>query len=128
MDIKNMVDEEIVDELERLRGMEVGSDQYKATVGELVKLLDRSIEMEKNDSERKRLKETQKIENDMKLQQMKEERLDRWIKNGLTGLSIVGGLLLTIWGTNKTLRFEEEGTITTTAGRKFTGRLFSWPK
>lgn len=128
MNIKKLVDEEVVDELGRLRGMEVASDEYKATMPELVKLLDRSIEMEKLKEEFRLKEEAQKFENDLKLKQMKEDRLDRWIKNIMTGVSIGGTLLLTIWGTNKTLRFEETGTITTTAGRKFTGKLFSWLK
>lgn len=128
MDIKKLVDEEVVDELERLRGMAVGSDEYKATLPEFTKLLDRSIEMEKLDREHKLKEETQKFENDLKIKQMKEDRIDRLVKNIMTGVSIGGTLLLTIWGTNKTLRFEEEGTITTTAGRKFTGKLFSWLK
>lgn len=123
-----LVDEEIVDEINQLRGMEVGTEAYKTTVDGIVKLIKESNETKRLDAELKKTEEAHEFEKNLKLKQAKEETIDRWVKNGLTALSITGGILLTIWGTNKTLRFEETGTITTTAGRKFTGKLFSWLK
>lgn len=123
-----LVDEEIVDELNQLRGMEVGTDAYRTTVDGIVKLMKESNETKRLDAELKKTEDAHEFEKNLKIKQAKEELIDRWVKNGLTALSITGGILLTIWGTNKTLRFEETGTITTTAGRKFTGKLFSWLK
>lgn len=123
---ETLVDEEIVDEINQLRGMEVGTEQYKTTVDGIVKLIKESNETERLKAEREKADEAREFEKNLKLKQHREEQIDRWVKNGLTLLSIGGGILLTIWGTNKTLRFEETGTITTTAGRKFTGKLFSW--
>lgn len=127
-DWKALVDEEIDEEITQLRTVDFGSDTYRTSVDGIVKLMDRSIEKEKLDVERQKMVDAQKFEYDLKLKQAKEERIDRIIKNILTGVSVGGGIILTIWGTNKTLRFEETGTITTTAGRKFTGKLFSWLK
>ena len=123
-----LVDEEIVDELNQLRGMEVGTEAYRTTVDGIVKLMKESNETKRLDAELKKTEEAHEFEKNLKLKQAKEEKIDRWVKNGLTALSIGSGILLTVWGTNKTLRFEETGTITTTAGRKFTGKLFSWLK
>lgn len=120
-----LVDEEIVDEIAQLRGIDVGTEEYKTTVDGLTKLVDRSIEKERLDIERKKSEETRAFENELKLKQMKEERIDRLVKNALTATGIISSIVLTVWGTYKTLRFEETGSITTTAGRKFTGRLFS---
>ena len=66
-----------------------------------------------------------KIDNAMKSKQMKEERIDRIVKHGLTALSIASSIGLTAWGTCKTLKFEETGTVTTSAGRNFIRNLFS---
>ena len=125
---KSLVDEEIEEEIAQLQALKAGTDEHKIAADTLVKLIDRSIEKEKLDVEREKMVVTQKFENDLKLKQAKEDRIDRIIKNILTGVSVGSGIILTIWGTNKTLRFEETGTITTTAGRKFTGKLFSWMK
>lgn len=125
---EDLVNEEIVDEINHLKGMDVGTEEYKVTVDSLVKLMDRSIEKDKLYAELKKEEETQEFEKNLKLKQAKEETIDKWVRNGLTGLGVISSIILTIWGTNKTLRFEETGTITTTAGRKFTGKLFSWLK
>jgi hypothetical protein len=37
----------------------------------------------------------------------------------------IGETIRIVWGTNKTLKFEETGTVTTNAGKKFIDRLFS---
>lgn len=121
-----LVDEEIVDEISQLKGMAVGTEEYRTTVDGIVKLMKESNESVRLKAELKKSEEAQEFEKNQKLKQAKEELIDRWVKNGLTALSIIGGFALTIWGTNKTLRFEETGTITTTAGRKHTAKLFSW--
>ena len=60
-----------------------------------------------------------------KLEQIKEDKVDHIVKNSLTLFGTVAGIVLTVWGTNKTLKFEETGTITTSAGRAFIKNLFS---
>ena len=55
---------------------------------------------------------------------MEEEKKDRLIKNILTGAGIIIPLGVTVWGTLKTLKFEEEGTVTTLMGRGFINKLF----
>lgn len=128
MNIDEKLKAEIVGDLELMEDMDIKSEEYKTSAKIVGDLIDRAVELDKLSIEREKMAASQKIEIDLKQQQMKEERIDRLIKNILTGVSVGGGILLTIWGTNKTLRFEETGTITTTAGRKFTGKLFSWLK
>ena len=55
--------------------------------------------------------------------QMEEEKKDRWIKNGLAAAGIIIPTLVTIWGTVKSIKFEETGTITTIMGRGFINKL-----
>ena len=117
MNNKERLEKEIASALDLMGGMDINSEEYEKAAKHVGALMDRSIEFEKLG-----------VEQEQKQKQMKEERIDRIVKNILTGVSVVGGFILTVWGTNKTLRFEETGTITTTSGRKFASKLFSWLK
>ena len=113
MEVNTLLDQEISRLRESLKGVEVGSDEYNAINGELMKLVDRAIELKKVDNECAD-----------KVSQKKINQVDVAIKHGLTALSIVGGLALTVWGTCSTFRFEKEGYIPTTQlGRGFINKL-----
>ena len=128
MNIDTKLEMEIDRELEALAGMEVGSEPYKATVDETCKLLDRAIELERLEQEWEDKTITRKTEEEFKNRQLKEEKIDRWIRNGLTVTGIVVPTLLTVWGTVVSLNFEKEGTVTTGIGRGFINKLLpkSW--
>ena len=119
MSIKNLLKEEIESEFSELGKIEVGSDKYKSAVDGLTKLVDRAIELDKIESERKDKIESREIETDIKLKQMEDENKDRFVKNCLTGASLVSGIGLTVWGALKSWQFEKEGTVTSTMGRMF---------
>ena len=85
--------------------------------------MDKAIELEKLDIETKREAENQAFEQQIKLEQMHEDKKDRKVKNILTGVSIGAPLMVTIWGTLKSIKFEETGTITTIMGRGFIQKL-----
>lgn len=124
MNIENQLRVEIASELEELGKMQIGSEEYKATVDGVTKLVDRAIEMEKlnNDIQEKDLdRETDK---ELRMKALDDERHDRWIKNAITVITFAGTVGLTVWGTRTSIDFEKEGTITTYAGRSFFGRLF----
>ena len=113
--IENLLEVEIEDEFDKLSTMDKGSDEYKATVDGLAKLLDRSIEYDKLRDERDKAKQ--------QTVQFEEEKKDRLIKNILTGAGVVIPAVLTVWGTLKSLKFEETGTVTTIMGRGFINKL-----
>lgn len=84
----------------------------------------RAIEMDKLSKE---LDERQKNRNEdleLKYRQIDAEIRDRKIKNVITVVISGVGTIVTIWGTLKTLKFEEVGTVTTMAGRNFINNLF----
>lgn len=118
--VNNKLVEEVSRELDELGSLDVGSEEYKTTVNGVTLLVDRVIEINKFDHDL----EDRKKESELKENQMKEDVKDRWIRNGLTAVGIVVPTVLTIWGTFKTLKFEETGTITTTSGRHFFKNLF----
>ena len=126
MVIHTLLHETIQDKFEELRGLDPNSKEYTVAVGNLTKLIDRAIEMEKADMEYTEQAEKREAENELRRKQILDERIDMIIKHSLTAVSIVGGFALTIWGSNKCLRFEETGTVTTIPGRNFMNKLFFW--
>lgn len=112
MDIEKILNDEIVFELEELKGKTPGTNEYTATVESVTKLIDRAIEMDKLN-----------IEHEDKEKQIERDEKDRLIKDVIAIAGIVIPSLITIWGTFKSLEFEKEGTITTIMGRGFINKL-----
>ena len=121
--IETLLHEEIQDGFDALSKMERGTEIHKTTVDEVAKLFDKAIEIEKIEIEAKDKAKSREIEASLKRAQMEEDRKDRRFKNGIAAGGIVLPLAVTIWGTFKTLKFEEEGTVTTIMGRGFINKL-----
>lgn len=117
--IEHALHEEIKTSFEDLKSMKLGSEEHKVAVDEVTKLLDRAIEMEKLEHDAQDKVE----ERNIKLKQMNEERKDRWWRNGLAAAGLVVPTCVTIWGTLKSFKFEETGTVTTIMGRGFINKL-----
>lgn len=112
-----LIHDEIEDELSELSKMELGSDEYKATLDGVTKLIDREIEFKK--IETNRLDSVERKEQEVKLKQMEIniDKKDRLIKNVLTGCSIGVPAVCGVWAFIKSIRFEEQGSITSEGGR-----------
>lgn len=119
MEIETMLHKQLATELSEMEKIEIGSDQRRAAVDELTKLMDRAIKMEELGIERE-AKENDRL---LKIQQMDEDRKDRLVKNCMTAAGIILPVMLTVWGTLTSLKFEEEGTVTTIVGRGFVNKL-----
>jgi hypothetical protein len=115
---------EIEDELDKLGELEVGSDKHRTAVDGVTKLLDRAIEIKRVDIECEDKAAARESEQTLKTQQMKDDRKDRIVKNIIGAAGVVLPLVVTIWGTKVSLKFEETGTVTTQMGRGFIQRLF----
>lgn len=107
-----LLNSEVQDEFEVLSGLEVGADNYKIAVDGIGKLMDRQIEIEKINADK-----------ELKAEEAKIEKRDRIVKNVISGVGVIGGFAVTIWGTLKSIEFEKEGTITTIMGRGFINKL-----
>ncbi len=125
MSIKTKLHIEIDEGFDKINEMEIGTDQHKAAVDEIAKLMDRAIELEKVENDAEDKKKTRENDKALRLKQMEDENKDRLVRNCLTGASILSGIGVTVWGALKSWKFEETGTITSTAGRKFINNLFS---
>lgn len=145
METKDLLRDEINRVIESMKGMDVGSDAHKAAAETVSKLIDRYDELDKTtiqwsaqteedarqeaelNLKREQLEHEKKIHADdeaFKEKQAKEERRKMIVNIVLTSLGIIIPTGVTIWGTYKTLKFEETGTITTAMGRGFIQRLF----
>lgn len=112
MDIKDRLNEELAAELSKLSTTPYKSEEYGKVKETVSMLFDKKIEMDKTESDML-----------IKQQQLEEDKKDRLIKNILTAAGIALPLLVTIWGTKVSLKFEEEGTFTTIMGRGFINKL-----
>ena len=96
-------------ELEKVKP---GSPEHTALANEYDALMGKAIEMDRVDRDC-----------EDKIAVREDEKKDRLIKNILNAAGIVLPLVVTIWGTKVSLKFEEEGTFTTIMGRGFINKL-----
>ena len=128
MSIQKLLREEIESEFKELSKITPGGDEYRVTVDGITKLMDRAIELEKNEIDRQDRIDARDSENEFKTKQMEDEKKDRFVKNLLTGVGTIGGLVVTIWGAKKAWKFEETGTVASPVGRSFINKLISFRK
>ena len=108
---------EIEDKLEKLSKLDSGTKEYAEAVDSVTKLMDRAIEIEKLEESENRNEK-----------QIKEERKSRIVRNLIDVGGIVLPLAVTLWGVKASLYFEDSNTVTTTVGRKFMARMFSFKR
>ena len=128
MSIQRLLREEIESEFKELSTITPGGENYKVAADGITKLMDRAIEMKKNEIDRQDRIDARDSENELKTKQMEDEKKDRFVKNLLTGVGTIGGLVVTIWGAKKAWKFEETGTVASPVGRSFINKLISFRK
>lgn len=125
MNMETVLHNEIENEFNELSKLEVGTEKYNSAVDGIAKLVDRAITIDKLNAEMDTKHDDREIDVEFRTRQMDEEKKDRRVRNGIAVAGIVIPTAVTIWGTLKTLKFEEVGTVTTNAGREFIKRIFS---
>ena len=126
MSYKTLLNDEICEELEECKKLEMGSEVYNSSINGLCKLMDKQLEIEKLElqKEQQRIENEQKLfDNEIKAEQLKSDKRDKAVKNTLTGVSVIGGLGITIWGTIQAIKFEENGSFTSLVGRGFINNI-----
>lgn len=132
MSIDVKLEEEIERELDAIYDMEVGSQEHTAAVKNLkelgVMIIDmRRLEADENDKSARRDAEerAREAEERNKSEDRKAEWKHRLISYILNALSIGLPLVVVVWGTKKSFKFEEHGTISSQGGREIFKKLFS---
>lgn len=128
MNMETLLYEVVENGLDELKGLEVGSDEYKSKVDVLTKLADRAIELKKIDVERLEKAKERNVERAFRQKQMDDERKDRRFKNWVSVGSIVLPLGVACYWTIISMIFEKEDTLTSSAGKKHLNWLLSIKK
>jgi hypothetical protein len=114
MNISKKLDDVISKILDKLDDDSIDADEREQLTEEVSQLIDRKKELDRLEHEK--TETTRKSRN---------EKVQFWIKLAVDILAIALPLGVTIWGTIVTVNFEKEGTFTTSAGRKHSGKALS---
>lgn len=125
MSVKTLLEGEIEKRFEDLEYIPSGTEEHKTSTDALTKLLDREIEMERLEIERIDKIDNQKIEQELKMRQMKEDKTSRWTRDVTNWVNLVGGAAMFAWGLIVSTNFEREGTFTTSGGKYSVKKVLS---
>lgn len=130
MSIRTQLEDEIREEFEALRKIEVGTESYRTAVDGLTKLVDRKIEMDKVEVDAKERVLNRNLETEFKEMQLADDRKDRAIRNGLTAATLVVTTGTTIWGILKSLKieFKDNEMVTSTVGKELMKKVLPFKK
>lgn len=124
MSLKTWLTDEIKSEMTELNKMELGSAEYQSTIDGVAKLADRVIELEKADADERAKELDSAFDRDYKRAQLKAEKTDNNLRNGIAIGSIIVTSIITVWGTITSFKFEETGhVVTTIMGKGFINKL-----
>ena len=118
-----LLDEAIESGFEDLKGMTAGSKEYNLAVESIAKLIDKSNDIEQFYFESNEKFHGREFDEAFKKTQAEKEDRDRKVRNGIAIAGIAVPSIITIWGTLKSFKFEQTGTITTIMGRGFVNKL-----
>lgn len=129
-EIKELLDEVIKDEIEKVSSLETGSKEKSHAIEDLAKLHELKIDEMKVENDCETSKNQYDVEQDklrdewrFKEVQLKEQNKDRWIGFGLQiGLTIGGWIVYDIWH-RRGLTFEKEGTVTSPWTRNLMSKM-----
>lgn len=124
-ELRKALHEEIQAEFEALKDEPIGSENYDSIMGELTKLIDKAIEINKIDTDYELKRDARDVETALKVRQMDADKKDRCVKYGISIGEIAAYVGVVIWGARKTFKFEETGTITSDAGREFIKKILT---
>lgn len=131
--VKDLFREELVDELEDLSKIELGTDEHRAAAGTVSQLTDRVIKMEELELRAKEI-EAEKAKTEVEAKKAEIEarkievtRKDNNLKNGIAIGTAVVGALITVGLSAASLWIDGKGVlISTDVGRKNFGRGFDY--
>lgn len=125
------LNEEITNRVEELKGLDYNKDDAKEIVNSTVKLMDKSIELEKlkiesakvkNEEKRLAIEEEDKIARrntdfELKQKEIKSNQRSQLISTLTTvGIGLLG-IVASVWGVKYTTEFEKDDSYSTTAGK-----------
>lgn len=129
-EIKNLLGEEIVSEIQDLSTLEPGSEEKSSAIEDLAKLYRLRIEETKNEWDfdekyNRRIMEDDdhKSEEQLKKSQLEEQVKDRYFRLGIEAASIILPMMFYAIWMKRGFKFEETGTYTSTTFRGLFNRF-----
>lgn len=123
MSLETQLRDELSKELDGLKDLELGKEEYKVAVDGITKLYDKLLETQKFEVETDERNRNRENDDNLKREQIADSKKDCKIRYGIDIAGIVIPVILTVWGVSKSFEFEREGTITTVIGRGFIQKL-----
>lgn len=123
MSLETQLRDELSKELDGLKDLELGKEEYKVAVDGITKLYDKLLETQKFEVETDERNRNRENDDNLKREQIADAKKDCKIRYGIDIAGIVIPVILTVWGVTKSFEFEREGTITTAIGRGFIQKL-----
>ena len=117
MDLKMKLTDEFESQMDELRNLEVGSDQYKVAVDGVTKLADRIIEIEKQEVEFEMRDKDREIDEYFKSQQAETDKKDRKNRTVVEMLKIGVPTVAAFAMGIISMKWEKLDTLTSTAGK-----------
>ena len=123
--LSGLMDEEIIKELEDLKDVKPGSEEYKNHVEPVAKLS--SVRIDEYKAQADFEEKTESKEKDISLDEKKlaEEKKSRWFDRTFQAIGTIGSAGLLGFWVNKCLKFEETGCITSGVSRGFISKAVS---
>lgn len=123
MSVKNLLKEEFENELKGLSKIQLGTEEYKATVGGVTQIADRIIRIEELENDKEDKNRTREMEENLKLRQFNSDQKNQRIKDSIAiGTTLLSTAVL-VWGTVGTWKFDAEHSSTSTLGRTWLNNL-----
>lgn len=122
-EIKNLLEEEIKNEIENLASLEPGSEKHSTAVESLAKLY--KVKLDEDKTSMEYLDKTRNRESDkgFKVAQIEENVKDRYVKIGIAAAELVLPLMFYAVWMRRGFKFEENGAYTSTTFRGLFNRF-----
>ena len=122
-EIKNLLEEEIKNEIENLASLEPGSEKHSTAVESLAKLY--KVKLDEDKTSMEYLDKTRNRESDkgFKVAQIEENVKDRYVKIGIAAAELGLPLMFYAVWMRRGFKFEENGTYTSTTFRGLFNRF-----
>ena len=120
MSIKELIEEEIKEELDLISALQPGTTEYGNSINGLSTLITKrneivKLELDETKNEIQKELELKKLE--MEIDKLKAERTNRRVTNILTAAGIVIPVATTIWANVYNWQKEQNGIMTSTGGK-----------
>lgn len=129
-ELREMLIEEIKEEIRSLSKLTPGSKEYESAVKNISTLYQTNIDELKTEFDCKEMVEKRHaefgqnaIENSLKADQLREQKIDRWCRIAIGGAEILLPLIFYGVWMRRGFKFEENGTYTSTTFRNLFNRF-----